>query len=257
MQVTWLGHATVVIDANDTRVLADPLLSRHNGPLRRRFATPEEPHWQDPDVVLISHLHHDHAEIRSLNRLGDAPVVTAPKNAAWLRRKGISGGLGLGDEWYDVPNRPVSIRLVRADHHARPMPHRPNEANGHIVKTPTMTVWVVGDSSLYDEMRDLPEIAGAPIDLAIVPIGGWGARLSEGHMGPKEAAVACSWVKAKAALPVHWGTLHVPLLRELPRGWMDRPGEQFVEHLAKAAPDCQPISLMPGETSSIPVTPAP
>ena len=120
------------------------------------------------------------------------------------------------------------------------MPHRPNEANGHIVKSPSMTVWVVGDTSLYDEMRELPEIAGAPIDLAIVPIGGWGARLSEGHMGPKEAAVACSRVGARAALAVHWGTLHVPLLRELPRGWMDKPGDEFAKALAKAAPDCQP-----------------
>ena len=132
------------------------------------------------------------------------------------------------------------------------MPHRPNQANGHIVKSPSMTVWVVGDTSLYDEMRELPEIAGAPIDLAIVPIGGWGARLSEGHMGPKEAAVACSRVRARAALAVHWGTLHVPLLRELPRGWMDKPGDEFAKALAKAAPDCEPISLMPGESSSVP-----
>ena len=198
MQVTWLGHATVVIDVDGTRVLADPLLSRHNGPL----AAPV----RDTGGAALASIPTSSSSRTSIttmprsdrcSRLGDAPVLTAPKNAAWLRRKGISGGLGLGDEWYDVPNRPVSIRLVRADHHSRPMPHRPNEANGHIVKTPTMTVWVVGDTSLYDEMRDLPEIAGAPIDLAIVPIGGWGARLSEGHMGPKEAAVACSWVGAR------------------------------------------------------------
>jgi L-ascorbate metabolism protein UlaG (beta-lactamase superfamily) len=252
MDVTWLGHSTVVLDLDDTRVLVDPLLSRHNGPLRRRFVTPEQQRWQHPDVVLISHLHHDHAELRSLRLLGDVPVLTAPLNAAWLRRKGISGATGLGDDWYDVADSPVRVRLVKAVHHARPMPHRPNQANGHIVKGSSMTVWVVGDTSLYDEMTDLPQVAGAPFDLAIVPVGGWGARLSPGHMGPAEAAVACARVRARAALAVHWGTLHVPFLRELPRGWMDRPGDEFAKALAKAAPDCEPISLMPGQSSSVP-----
>ena len=137
------------------------------------------------------------------------------------------------------------------------MPHRPNEANGHIVKTPTMTVWVVGDTSLYDEMRDLPEIAGAPIDLAIVPIGGWGARLSEGHMGPKEAAVACSCVRRQGCACRSTGAPCTCRCSGSCRaaGWTG-PETSSPRPWPRPRRIVEPISLMPGETSSVPATPA-
>lgn len=253
MHISWLGHSTVVLQIDRTRVVADPLLRRHNGVLRRRGPQPSRAGWENPDAVLISHLHHDHAEIRSLREMGQAPVLTAPLNAAWLRRHGIAGSIGLGDQWYDVPHRDVRIRLVRADHAERPMPHRPNQANGHLVRGPSGTAWVVGDTELYDEMSELPTLAGGPIDLAVIPIGGWGSKLSGGHMDPEQAAIACARVAARAAVPVHWGTLHVPMLKERPRGWMDRPGEEFVEALSRHAPDCRPIILEPGQSSAVPL----
>ncbi len=257
MKVTWLGHASVVIDLGGVRLLADPLLSRHNGALRRRYPMPDKALWRDPDAVLISHMHYDHVEMRSLRLLGDIPMLTAPDNAAWLRTRGIAGGTGLGtDEWYDVPDRKgsgeeVRVRLVKADHQTRPLPSRPSTANGHIVKTASIAAWVAGDTGLYDEMAELPNLAGRPIDVALVPVGGWGVRLPVGHMGPEQAAEACARVGARVAIPVHWGTLHTPLLRDLPRGWMDRPGDEFLAALAKVAPDCQGIVLEPGEAAEI------
>jgi L-ascorbate metabolism protein UlaG (beta-lactamase superfamily) len=255
MHITWLGHSTVVLQLDGARVVADPLLGRHNGILRRRTTRPVREVWERPDVVLLSHLHHDHAELKSLRQLAPAPVLTAPLNAAWLRRHGIASGVGLGTEWYDVAGTEVRVRLVRADHSHRPMPHRPNPANGHLVQGPSGTAWVVGDTQLYDEMAELPALAGGPVDLAVVPIGGWGAKLSGGHMDPEQAAVACARVAARAAVPVHWGTLHVPLMRERPRGWMDRPGDEFVAALRRHAPDCRPISLLPGQDAAVPLLP--
>jgi len=66
-------------------------------------------------------------------------------------------------------------------------------------------------------------------------------------MDAEQAALACAWTGAKWALPVHWGTLHLPLLRNTPRGWMDRPRELFTSALCRIAPDCQLIDLDPGE----------
>lgn len=258
MRLTWIGHATVVMEFDGVRLLTDPLLLRHNGPLRRRFPLPSRHDWEDPDAVLLSHLHHDHAELRSLRLLGDIPVLTAPGNAAWLRRKGIGGGTGLpGEAWHDISGRAsasgVRVRLVQADHPTRPMPHRPNHTNGHLAQGQSGTVWFAGDTGLYDEMSRLPSLAGAPIDVAIVPIGGWGVRLPIGHLGPHQAAQACARVGARYALPIHWGTLHTPLLGNLPRGWMDRPAQEFGSALVEHAPTCEVIELLPGESAVVAV----
>ena len=82
-------------------------------------------------------------------------------------------------------------------------------------------------------MADLPALAGGPIDLALIPVGGWGPRLSGGHMDPVQAARACVTVGARAAVPVHWGTLHAPVSRRLPPGWMDRAGPAFAHAAAR------------------------
>ena len=243
--LTWLGHSTVVIDLDDARLLTDPLLSRHAGLLRRRARSPQRETWVDTDAVLISHLHHDHAELASLRRLPGVPVLTSPDNAQWLRRRGITGAVGMGDGWVQVVHG-IQVRLSRADHRHRPMPHRPNDAHGHLIRSRSATVWVAGDTGLFDEIRTLPDPLGRPLDIAVIPISGWGPRLSPGHMDATQAALACAWTGARWALPVHWGTLHLPLLRNMPRGWMERPLEVFARALGRVAPDCQLIDLEPG-----------
>lgn len=253
IRLVWLGHSTVVLDVAGLRLVTDPLLRHHNGLLRRRGERPGSAAWAGTDAVLLSHLHHDHAEVRSLRMLGDAPVLTGHSNAAWLSRRGLAG-VGLGDEWYEL-GRGVAVRLLRAVHQARPMPHRPNGAHGHLVRAPGAVVWIAGDTSLYDEMADIPNLAGGRgIDLAVVPIGGWGPRLSAGHMGPSEAAAACAMSKAGSALPVHWGTLHPPGMQHL-GDWMDRPLPQFQRALAMSAPGCRLVKASAGVPVTVPTTP--
>jgi L-ascorbate metabolism protein UlaG (beta-lactamase superfamily) len=200
------------------------------------------------DAVLLSHLHHDHAELRSLRLLSGAPVLTSARNARWLRSRGIQGADA--EDWVAVGA--VQVRLVRAVHHSRPMPHRPNGANGHLVRSATTTLWAAGDTSLYDDMAELPELTGVRrLDVALVPIGGWGPRLSAGHMGPSEAAEACARTGARYALPVHWGTLHAPFMTWM-GDWFDRPIDAFAHSLSGAAPECRLIRLAPGETWAMP-----
>ena len=79
----------------------------------------------DPDAVLLSHLHHDHAEVRSLRLLRGAPLMSDPANVSWLRRLGLGPVLPLSDDWTPVA-RGVEVRQVPAVHGHRPMPHRPN-----------------------------------------------------------------------------------------------------------------------------------
>lgn len=244
LRLTWLGHSALVLDLGSTRLLTDPLLGRHAGLLRRRGPVPRADQWSGASAVLLSHLHHDHAEPRSLRR-ASAPVLTGADNVRFLDRHGLPG-VGLGtEEWYAVPGTDVEVRLTRADHDDRPMPHRSNAAHGHLVRAPGVTVWVAGDTGLYDEMEALPGLAGG-VDVAVVPVGGWGPRLSGGHLDPAQAARAARLVGAEVAVPYHYGTLHVP---GAAGAWMHAPGPAFVDSLGSAShpsPRSRSVLLSPG-----------
>lgn len=249
LTVTWLGHSTVALDVAGVRLLTDPLLRRHAGLLRRRGDAPQRSSWAGAAAVLLSHLHHDHAELSSLRLLPGVPVLTAPANAAWLDRKGLRG-VGLAPtQWYEV-DAGVQVRLVRAEHGHRPMPHRPNAANGHLVRAEGRRIWVAGDTSGYPELDDLPQLAGGPIDLALVPIAGWGPRLGPGHLDAEQAAEVCGRIGVRYALPVHFGSLHPPGRRDL--GYLDRPAGAFARALAERAPGCHLLTGVPGQPLPVP-----
>lgn len=265
LRVTWVGHSTVVLDLGGTgpdgtgrvRLLTDPLLGRHAGLLRRRGGPPADA-WRGADAVLLSHLHHDHAEPASLRRLPGVPVLAAPSSARWLRDRGLAGvGLGPDDRHAVAPG--VEVRLAPARHDHRPMPHRPNAATGHLVRATgpggAVVVWAVGDTEPFPALAHVAGLAGAPVDVALVPVGGWGPRLSGGHLDPAQAARVCAAAGVRWAVPVHWGTLHAPGGRHLPRGWMDRAGAAFaaaVEREARHAPGLRAAVLAPGGSWDLP-----
>ena len=222
MRATWLGHASVLLDIGGVRILTDPLLRPRLGPLRRRHDLPLHRHVDDVDAVLLSHLHHDHADLPSLRRLGQVPVYTDPVNLPWLDKHRLGVGDAATDTWHPV-GPGVEVLLVRADHEARPMPHRPNGTTGMLVRGAGVVVWFAGDTSLHPDMDLLPQLAGGPIDLALLPVGGWGPRLSPGHMGPQEAAEAAVRSGARHVVPIHYGTLHPQRLAGLTPGVDHRP----------------------------------
>jgi L-ascorbate metabolism protein UlaG (beta-lactamase superfamily) len=189
---------------------------------------PDPAWWAGAAGALVSHLHLDHADVRSLPRLGDAPVLAGPDAAAWCARRGLAS-VALSDRWSAIPGRhgDVEVRLVRADHTSRPLPGRPLEAYGFLLRHGPDVVWFAGDTALYPEMGDLPQLAGGPISLALVPIHGWGPRLSAGHMDAEQAAEAARLSQARRVVPIHWGTFH-PLAMNLGSlDWMTRPLARF------------------------------
>ncbi len=263
VRVRWLGHATVVLDVGDVRLVTDPLLRRHAGVLRRVGGrAPVAADWRGADAALVSHLHHDHAELGSLRMLGPVPVLAAPSSARWLSEHGLHG-VGLADDtWTTLPGGGrapgagetgdgVRVRTVPAEHGHRPMPHRPNVATGFVVRGAGTTVWFAGDTGPFPGLARVPELAGAPVDVALVPVGGWGPRLSGGHLDPAQAARVCALVGARVAVPVHWGTLHAPASRRLPPGWMDRAGRAFEAAAHREAPDVEVRVLVPGEATQV------
>ena len=155
-----------------------PSCAAGSGPLRRRRDLPVQQHVDDVDAVLLSHLHHDHADLPSLRRARPRAGRHRPRQPA-LARQAHAGCRPTRPPttWHPV-GPGVEVLLVRADHEARPMPHRPNGATGMLLRGGGVVVWFAGDTSLHPDMALLPELAGAPVDLALLPVGGWGPRLS-------------------------------------------------------------------------------
>ena len=121
-RLTYVGHATVLIEVGGARFLTDPLLHGGIAHMRRRVPLPQLEQLRDLDAVLISHAHADHLDIRSLRMLGHAGAVIAPRGCAGiLRRAGMRDVVELmpGDR-YTVAG--VEVEAVRADHDGRRHP---------------------------------------------------------------------------------------------------------------------------------------
>jgi L-ascorbate metabolism protein UlaG (beta-lactamase superfamily) len=235
VRVTWWGHSTVLVQLDGATLLADPLLRHRTGWLRRSVPVPDACRWdQRTDAVLVSHLHHDHCDLPTLRRLR-APTVLAPVGAgSWLRSRGVPGSveLPLGSRRSVTPR--VTVTAVPAHHSGRREPFGPvAEAVGHLVEGPSGTVWICGDTDLYDGMADLRTLTGKRrIDLALVPVWGWGPGLGAGHLDPERAARAVALSGAAHTVPVHWGTLHPWGLGRAVRAASADPGARFVQALA-------------------------
>lgn len=243
MRLNWLGHATVVIDLDGERIVTDPILRRHAGFLRRPEPGPTPDTWEGAAVALVSHTHLDHADLPSLRRLA-VPTFASSPIATWLAGKSVAGrALEEGRDWAPLrPGSKVQIRLVRAEHHSRPLPHRPSPAHGFLLRGPSGVVWFPGDTDTFEGIEEIREQAGGTIDVALLPIHGWGPRLGDGHLNALSAAGLAAQLGIGAVQPIHYGTFH-PLgfnLRSL--DWMTAPLEEFTDELARVAPA---IDLLP------------
>lgn len=235
--VTWLGHSSVVIRLDGVAVATDPVLRDRIFHLRR--VAPVDPTTvDDVDAVLVSHVHFDHLDLPSLERLDRGAVVVVPEGAGGLiRRRGFRDvrEVVAGDE---VVVGAVRIRATYAEHDSTRRPGTRRTAALGFVVAGTRAVYFAGDTDLFDEMASL----GA-IDLALLPVAGWGPRVPPGHLDPRRAAEALRRIRSRAAIPIHWGT-YAPW--RAPSG-DDAPARQFLEHAATVAPGTDVRVLRPGE----------
>jgi L-ascorbate metabolism protein UlaG (beta-lactamase superfamily) len=246
-QVTWLGHATALIEMDGVRLLTDPVIRRRCGPLIRLVPPVDPADTSDIDAVLLSHLHSDHADLPSLRQLGRDTLVIAPRGAGtWLERRGFSNVRELGNE-EETTVGPVTVRGVPAEHDGRRKPIGPTaEAIGFVVRG-SSSVYFAGDTDLFHDMGG----ALPAIDTALLPVGGWGGGLGPGHLNPERAADAARQIGPKLAVPIHWGTLGLPHAsrRNLPHG---EAGQLFAERARELAPDVEVRVLAPGERTTLP-----
>ncbi|MGK5169798.1 MBL fold metallo-hydrolase [Geodermatophilus sp. CPCC 205761] len=207
----FLGHSTVRIELAGHVVLTDPLLTPRVGPLRRVVPPPAPETHAGVDLVLISHLHGDHLHLPSLQLLGPDVRVVVPRGAGeWLRSRGFRHVVEVmpGEGF---PHGSLHVTAVPADHTGHRwgprLTHGPDtQAIGYLVEGSGRTVYVSGDTDLFDEMHLL---GTRGVDVALLPVWGWGPSLGPGHLDPEGAAEAVERLRPRIAVPVHWGTLAV------------------------------------------------
>lgn len=250
-RVTFLGHATIVIDMDGVRVLTDPILRNRVGPLVRMRGAIEEQQWSGVDVVLISHSHWDHLDYGSLRMLGSGKPIVVPRGmAVALRRRGFRHLIEVepGD---DVEFDGVRIEAVHAEHKGFGPPVGGTElAIGYIVHG-SQRHYFAGDTAYFAGMSAF----AIGLDLALVPVWGWGptAKPSE-HLDPLGAARAIATIKPRYAVPIHWGTLHPLGFRWMRPSTRIDPPHQFAQLVRRLAPDTI-VRVMP-VGSSLQVPPA-
>jgi L-ascorbate metabolism protein UlaG (beta-lactamase superfamily) len=229
-RITWLGHATVVVDLDGTRIVTDPLL-RRRVLLLMRDAAVAPPY--EIDGVLLSHLHFDHLDLPSLASLGlEVPVVVPLGGARVLR--GFENVVEI-EPGGSVEVGSLRIEAVDAIHDGRRLPVGSHvQALGYVIRG-SRSIYFAGDTDLFDEMGAL-----TPIDVALLPVSGWGPTLGPGHLDPERAARALALIEPSIAVPIHWGTYALGGV-----GRSDRePAEAFALAAAEAAPEVD-VRILP------------
>ena len=243
--LTWWGHSTITWLDGSTTVLFDPVLTARLGHLRRVRGQVPPPYAAHADVILITHLHADHTHLPSLRLVPAGAVLVAPAGSRRLLRPIAARGLKVievepGDF---VEFGGIAIHVLAADHDGRRHPGSPHRgpALGYLLAG-SRRCWYPGDTGPHIAFEDV-----ALVDLALVPVGGWGPTLGQGHLDAQQAAQAVRRIHPNCAVPVHWGTWWPVGLPQRP-DLIDAPGAAFAEHVARLAPTTSVHVLRHGQS---------
>jgi len=222
MKITYIGHATLLLEIGGVTILTDPNFDSRLGGFLPRVSAPGIPLEELPplDAILLTHAHADHLSFDSLARLSKKPPLFAPPVIArWLRRQGFSQAIEL------APGETATTRRVTV--HAASATHRGNrygydrwrsDANMYLVDSkhaaePGETIFFAGDTALVDDTHGLVERvlwnAGRELDVALLPIGyapKWKPGFRRGHLTHEDALTLFERLRARVLVPYHWGT---------------------------------------------------
>ena len=258
--VTWIGHATMLVQASGLTVLTDPIFSKRASPVQ--FAGPKRivplpidiPELPHVDVVVVSHNHYDHLDLDSVKRLaaqeGGSPLFLVPLGLkAWFTALGIDR-VEERDWWQSISDGPLEFTLVPVQHWSKRTLSDTNESlwGGWIIAGDGLKVIHAGDLGYSKDTQDIGERLG-PFDLALIPIGAYAPRwfMKGMHIDPAEAVQVRADLRARHAIGMHWGTFDN--LTDEP---MDEPPRVLAEKRAAAGLSAEDFDVMKvGETRTM------
>ena len=218
--VTFIGHSTFLIQTPSGNLLTDPVYAQRAGPFNafgpRRVRQPAVLFDDLPpiSVVLLSHNHYDHCDVRALGMLAkrfDPLVVTPLRNAALVRSTGIRRVQEL-DWWEDLKTASLQISLTPAQHFSARGPFDRNRGlwGGFMLVVGGAQIYFAGDSGAGSFFREIRQRLGR-IDLALLPIGAYEPRwfMKDVHMNPAEAVQAHLDLEAVQSIGMHFGTFQL------------------------------------------------
>ena len=134
-----------------------------------------------------------------------------------------------------------------ATHDPRRWPFGPQaEPVGYVIQG-SRSVYFAGDTDLFLAMGELR----GSVDVALLPVWGWGPRVGAGHLDPDRAAAAAALIAPRLTIPIHWGTYALGL-RPKPMSNPERPAREFAELARRYAPEVEVRVLAPGERTTLP-----
>ena len=203
-RITWLGHASFLVQLDGASLLVDPIFSRKiAGFIPRNVPAPLSPEGLPPiDAVLVSHSHYDHLDTPSVRAVGARTF-----SGLGMRRLLACEEL----DWWQTAavTDQVRVTFVPAQHWSRRRLSDTNRAlwGGFVVDGPSGTVYHSGDTAYFGGFaeigRKFPEI-----DAALLPIGAYDPPwfMEKQHMNPEQAVQAFLDLGARLFVAMHWGT---------------------------------------------------
>ena len=257
--VTWIGHATLLMQMGGLNVLTDPHFTERAspfdsiGPARRVPPALSLDELPRIDLVVISHNHYDHLDrktVKALNaQAGGPPRFLVPLgNGPWFAGLGI-GNVREMDWWESEDIAGVRATLVPVQHWSARSRFDANETlwGGWMLEESQFRFFFAGDTGYSADFRDIRERIG-PVDLAALPIGAYEPRwfMKTMHVNPEEAVRIHQDLEARYSLAMHWGTFQ---LTDEP---LDEPPRRLADALAAAGIPPERFFVMRiGETRGI------
>ena len=209
--LTWIGHASFLVQLGGATALVDPVMSPRIAGFMPRNVAPGLAWSALPkiDLVLVTHNHMDHMDGPTLKKLGPDPVYVVPRGLGyWFERAGLARVLEM-DWWQQEEVAGMRVTFVPAEHWSRRGLQDVNTSwwGGYVLEGGGVRVYHSGDTAWFDGFRLIGERCG-PIDAAVLPIGAYEPRwfMQGQHMNPEDAVRAFQALGAARFVAMHWGT---------------------------------------------------